>query len=211
MNDVETPSGKGAGDENFPVGSWLLPAAHRPHVMAFYDFVRAADDIADHADLGADDKLARLGVFERALLGDEAALAGLPKAGVLRASLETTGVTDGIEITVVEGPDHYLYGEETALLEVIEGEDPLPRHLPPYQYGLFTTSPQFGWSAGTDDSPGGPTEPSDNPALVNAAFTNQLFSTFWGSCCRPLLGQHIVGINFLQLDLSVQVEGLVEE
>ncbi len=25
-----TPSGKGAGDENFPVGSWLLPARLRP-------------------------------------------------------------------------------------------------------------------------------------------------------------------------------------
>ncbi len=53
------------------------------------------------------------------------------------------------------------------MLEVIEGEDPLPRHLPPYHYGLFTTSPQMGWSAGRDDSPGGPTEHSDNPALVN--------------------------------------------
>ncbi len=70
-------------------------------------------------------------------------------------------------VDIVEGPDLYLFGEETALLEVIEGEDPLPRHLPPYHYGLFTTSPQLGWSAGTDDSPGGPTEESSNPALVN--------------------------------------------
>lgn len=81
--------------------------------------------------------------------------------------LQDDGVADGLEIIVVEGPDHYLYGEETALLEVIEGEDPLPRHLPPYHYGLFTTSPQLGWSAGSDDSPGGPTEASSNPALVN--------------------------------------------
>lgn len=83
------------------------------------------------------------------------------------AELGDAGLFSGAEITVVEGPDHYLFGEETALLEVIEGEDPLPRHIPPYQYGLFTTSPQLGWSAGADDSPGGPTEPSDNPALVN--------------------------------------------
>lgn len=83
------------------------------------------------------------------------------------AELDAAGFTAGVEIVVVEGPDHYLYGEETALLEVIEGEDPLPRHLPPYHYGLFTTSPQLGWSAGTDYSPGGPTEHSDNPALVN--------------------------------------------
>ncbi len=91
---VETPSGKGAGDENFPVGSWLLPAALRPHVMAFYDFVRAADDIADHADLSSDEKLSRLEIFERALLGDQTALSGLPKADRLRKSLAATGVSD---------------------------------------------------------------------------------------------------------------------
>ena len=93
MTDVEAPSGKGAGDENFPVGSWLLPAKHRPHVMAFYNFVRAADDIADHAELSATDKLARLEVFEQALLGEPAALASLPKAETLRSSLAATGVT----------------------------------------------------------------------------------------------------------------------
>ncbi len=59
-----------------------------------------------------------------------------------------------VAIDIVEGPDHYLFGEETALLEVIEGEDPLPRHLPPYQYGLFTTSPQLGWSAGAGPDAG---------------------------------------------------------
>lgn len=94
MMDVETPSGKGAGDENFPVGSWLLPAELRPHVMAFYDVVRAADDIADHGELAADDKLARLHLFEQALDGDQKALSLLPKVGVLRASLNKTGVSD---------------------------------------------------------------------------------------------------------------------
>ena len=81
--------------------------------------------------------------------------------------LDTAGYCSGLDIAVVEGPDHYLFGEETALLEVIEGEEPLPRHLPPYQYGLFTTSPQLGWSAGLDASPTGPADPSDNPVLVN--------------------------------------------
>jgi NADH-quinone oxidoreductase subunit F len=84
-----------------------------------------------------------------------------------RAEFDRAGLLAGIELALVEGPDHYLFGEETAMLEVIEGEDPLPRHLPPYHYGLFTTSPQLGWSAGLDDSPGGPAEHSDNPALVN--------------------------------------------
>ena len=77
------------------------------------------------------------------------------------------GVLVDEHIEIVEGPDHYLFGEETALLEVIEGEEPLPRQLAPYLYGLFTASPNLGWSAGHDESPGGVTEESSNPSLVN--------------------------------------------
>jgi squalene synthase HpnC len=88
---IETPSGKGAGDENFQVGSWLLPAALRPHVAAFYAFVRAADDIGDNPALAPDVKIARLDAFAHALTGPEAA--ALPKAQMLRASLAATGVT----------------------------------------------------------------------------------------------------------------------
>ena len=85
----------------------------------------------------------------------------------VRQEFDDAGLLDGLEVAIVEGPDQYLFGEETAMLEVIEGDEPLPRHLPPYHYGLFTTSPQLGWSAGLDDSPGGPAEHSNNPALVN--------------------------------------------
>jgi hydroxysqualene synthase len=90
---LETPSGKGARDENFPVGSWLLPAALRPHVAAFYAFVRAADDIADNPGLAPDEKLARLARFEAALTGPPAGAASLPKGQMLRASLAATGVS----------------------------------------------------------------------------------------------------------------------
>jgi len=40
--------------ENFPVGSWLLPRAQRPHVWRIYAFARVADDLADeHQDAAA--------------------------------------------------------------------------------------------------------------------------------------------------------------
>ncbi len=81
------------------------------------------------------------------------------------AEMAAAGWADGVQIDLVRGPDEYLFGEEKALLEVIEGEDPLPRLFPPYLYGLFTTSPQVGWSAGrtlADDRPDGA-----NPTLVN--------------------------------------------
>ena len=45
-------------------------------------------------------------------------------------------------VAVVEGPDEYLFGEESALLEVVEGKLPLPRILPPYMYGLHATMQQ---------------------------------------------------------------------
>jgi hydroxysqualene synthase len=47
--------------ENFPVASWLLPRAMRPHVAAVYAFARAADDIADEGTAPAAERQARLG------------------------------------------------------------------------------------------------------------------------------------------------------
>ena len=88
---VETWSGKGRTDENFPVGSALIRPALRPHVHAFYAFARNADDIADSPDLASDDKLARLDRMEAVLLGH--ADSGAPSAAALRASLAATGVT----------------------------------------------------------------------------------------------------------------------
>src|SRR5262249_34181372 len=50
---AELRSGKGHHDENFPVASWLIHERHRPAILAFYEFVRVADDIADHSALSA--------------------------------------------------------------------------------------------------------------------------------------------------------------
>lgn len=66
---IETPSGKGAGDENFPVGSWLLPKELRPDVAVYYAFARAIDDIADDPDLPAGEKIARLESFAASVTG----------------------------------------------------------------------------------------------------------------------------------------------
>lgn len=58
-----------------------------------------------------------------------------------RAEAEMRGsdMLGEIPVEIVAGSDEYLFGEEKALLEVIEGNDPLPRILPPYQVGLFAT------------------------------------------------------------------------
>ncbi|MGB0682530.1 MAG: squalene synthase HpnC [Magnetovibrionaceae bacterium] len=89
---VETPSGKDEGYENFPVGSFLLPAALRPHIATFYHFARAADDIADNPALSPDDKIQRLDGFEAALKGENDS-AAYAKASAMRRSLDNSGVT----------------------------------------------------------------------------------------------------------------------
>src|SRR3954452_1883956 len=88
---VEAPSGKGRGDENFPVGSWLIRRDLRPHVHAFYRFARNADDIADNPELTPEDKLRRLDrmteILEGAPGGDS------PAALAMRTSLAETMTT----------------------------------------------------------------------------------------------------------------------
>src|SRR4029453_9468098 len=63
-------SGKTHRDENFPVASWIIHPRHRALILSFYNFVRTADDIADHGTLGADEKLRYLDLLEPELLGN---------------------------------------------------------------------------------------------------------------------------------------------
>jgi hydroxysqualene synthase len=65
----ELRSGKTHRDENFPVASWIIHPRHRGLILAFYNFVRTADDIADHVSLGESDKLRFLDLLETELVG----------------------------------------------------------------------------------------------------------------------------------------------
>jgi hydroxysqualene synthase len=90
---IEVPSGKDAGYENFPVGSFLLPAAMRPHVATFYAFARAIDDIADSPQLAPDEKIVRLDGFAQALQNERPGDRGYAKAHAMRRTLDVTGIT----------------------------------------------------------------------------------------------------------------------
>src|SRR3981189_1724916 len=82
---AELRSGKGHRDENFPVASKLIKAKYRAPILAFYEFVRTADDIADHPALKPGEKLAHLDALEAGLLGH---IEGEAVAQRLRASLK---------------------------------------------------------------------------------------------------------------------------
>ena len=86
----ELRSGKGHRDENFPVASHLIAARFRVPILAFYEFVRVADDIADHPALAADRKLELLDRLEGGLLGTSEQD---PEGVALRRVLAERGLT----------------------------------------------------------------------------------------------------------------------
>ena len=81
------------------------------------------------------------------------------------AEISAAGAFADLVIELVLGPDEYLFGDEKALLEVVEGHEPLPRLLPPYEHGLFATDIQTGWQSVDAPSAGPAGQP--NPTLVN--------------------------------------------
>ena len=85
----ELRSGKTHRDENFPVASWIIHRRHRGLILAFYNFVRTADDIADHPTLDASEKLRYLDLLEAELLGQGDSQ---PEAVKLRQALAERGM-----------------------------------------------------------------------------------------------------------------------
>ncbi len=84
--------------------------------------------------------------------------------------LRAAGWTEGIEMMAVEGPSHYLYGEETALLEVIAGRNPFPRIAPPFRHGTDEVAPETK-SAADEPMASSTSDTAAAPTLVNNAET----------------------------------------
>ena len=118
-----------------------------------------------------------LAIAARTLEANEAVVAlkasfGPERERVLDALAEVTsaGWFGDVAVKVVGGPEEYLFGEEKALLEVIEGHDPLPRWLPPYLHGLYVSDVQLGWTSldpGVAAPAAGAEVPGAHPTLVN--------------------------------------------
>ena len=87
---ADLQSGKGHKNENFPVASFLIAPQNRPPVLAFYNFVRAADDVADHASAPAEEKLRLLEEMRASLTGESDAV---PEGVRLRTVLKERGLS----------------------------------------------------------------------------------------------------------------------
>jgi len=83
-------SGKDHTGENFPVASVLIAPQFRAPVMAFYKFVRFADDISDHPTAAPDEKLRLLEEMRATLAGESDAS---PEGVRLRAICAERGLT----------------------------------------------------------------------------------------------------------------------
>ncbi len=184
IDDVDASGLRGRGGGGFPTGrKWRTVAGHASPVLPATVVVNAAEGepgsfkdrellrrnpyrvlegaaIAAHA-VGAD----RVVVAVKASFVEEAR-----RIRAAAAELVDAGWLDGVDVDVLEGPGEYLYGEETALLEVLEGRAPFPRLAPPYRHGADelgdgTTSPATVDMAGAESSTLAP------PTLVNNAET----------------------------------------
>lgn len=94
-SSLETVSGKGARDENFPVASLLIRKALRPSIMACYHFARVADDIADNPALLPEEKIARLDRIAELIARPGASDPAFPAASHFRSVLDQTGLEGG--------------------------------------------------------------------------------------------------------------------
>jgi NADH:ubiquinone oxidoreductase subunit F (NADH-binding) len=151
VTDLVNDSGlRGRGGAGFPVArKWRTVIANRTSALPSTVVVNAAEgepgSFKDRAILRADPFPALEGalIAAHAVGADSVIVATKASFTVevarLRAAiaeLDAAGWTDLVPITLVTGPDEYLFGEETGLLEVIDGRPPFPRIAPPYREGV---------------------------------------------------------------------------
>ncbi len=99
MSVSELGSGKGHKDENFPVASILIAKRHRPAILAFYNFARAADDVADSPGAKPQDKLALLEQMRAGVTGESDVS---PEATALRRVLAERGLGNRHALDLLE-------------------------------------------------------------------------------------------------------------
>ncbi len=179
IGEIAASGLRGRGGGWFPTGTkWQTVAAARSATTPTTVIVNAAEGepgtFKDHILLRRNPYKVLEGALiaafavgaERIIVGLKA-ISGREVRAVRRAIAEFDGAgwLGTVDVRVVLGPTSYLYGEETALLEVVEGRQPFPRVAPPYRRGV---DPNDGGRTASDVDLAGPDTGSEEPpALVN--------------------------------------------
>jgi len=150
IEDLGAAGLRGRGGAGFPTATkWSAALSGRSHELPATVVVNAAEgepgSFKDRALLrrnpyavlegaliaafvvGAD----RVVIGTRASFVDEIAIVDRAITEIMDA-----GWADDVSVEINPGPEEYLVGEETALLEVLDGRPPFPRVAPPYRRGV---------------------------------------------------------------------------
>jgi NADH:ubiquinone oxidoreductase subunit F (NADH-binding) len=141
---------RGRGGAGFPVArKWQTIVANTSPVMRPTVVVNAAEGepgcLKDREILQRDPYRVIEGALiaahavgaDSVIIATKAAFTGVvDRLETAIAEIDAEGWTSSVPVSVVTGPEEYLFGEETALLEVIDGRPPFPRIAPPYREGV---------------------------------------------------------------------------
>ena len=150
IEEVAASGLRGRGGAGFPTGvKWRTIASFASPLLRTSVVINAAEGepgtFKDRAIIRANPYAVIEGALVAARAMDARSVVFASKATFaaeiarLRAAIaevSTAGWLGDVEIQVVEGPSEYLYGEETALLEVIDDRPPFPRIAPPFRRGI---------------------------------------------------------------------------
>jgi NADH-quinone oxidoreductase subunit F len=185
--DVVEASGlRGRGGAGFPSGQKWRTVATNEAALGSTVVVNGAEgepgSFKDRAILRANPYAVLEGALVAALaVGATQVIVALKRSFATEAksvaaaieALRGAGWCDEVTLSLFQGPAEYLYGEETALLEAIDGRPPFPRVAPPYRHGVteITDSPDSGSTAElagpTDESVAPPTLASNVETFAN--------------------------------------------
>jgi NADH-quinone oxidoreductase subunit F len=150
IDEVTAAGIRGRGGAGFPTGvKWRTVAANASAVEASSVVVNGAEgepgSFKDRELLDRNPYRVLEGALIAALaIGARSVIVGMKRTATRHvervraamAEVQESDLATGVELDLVEGPPEYLLGEETALLEVVDGRYPFPRIAPPYRRGV---------------------------------------------------------------------------
>ena len=179
IGEIEASGLRGRGGAGFPTGmKWRQVAAYSSSDVHSLVIVNGAEgepgSFKDRSIIRANP----YAVVEGALIAALAVSADWAVIAVKQSFVQEIGRLNqaiaemveanwmkGVAVSVAVGPSEYLFGEETALLEVLDGRPPFPRLTPPFRHGATEVGTDSGQPGGLVLAlPGGEGAP---PTLAN--------------------------------------------